>query len=1137
MQTSQQPELAFDPLTDGETAGWSDYIPYSEAYDEQKKAIATFSRLLASRGYYINEGACGTGKTLIALAGALNTINNKRSIEQTVDVSIPDYNRVFAVTPVKQQLQQFIDEMRSINTYRSTQTPPDPPSPTLVIRGRTDLTPLFVCDEETQTQLARGEIVNQDQSLRTDHTQAAGSDSNDNTDDSDDSDDSSDSDGASSPQTETPELCLDDYRNISRDLIRFDSHIPIDWSNVPDDVVPEFAYGGDDLDEEQKRQREELKSRYRYNPYRALAVKHTLINIRERTEDFSRLTIQTGETEFETPYPDRLPQVSDVVDRDEVSHTQLYTRQFDPFYVGTFAYQEGVESVRFAQADAHVFDRPELLAATLPKGMCAHTVMSEIATRADVVIGNYHHLADPQTTPITTKMGLFSEQTILVVDEAHEIEEKVRDMYSREMSIRTLVNALRDLDRLQPAAAKNGEETVANLLRPPDADTQEDYRNYLQGEQEAVQRAIDTVHTQLISARVRASRSPAGLIDAHPAESNARGNSNTTDAVSTGGDLHAELTAVGEFWRTAIDVIQANAERRLHATNDRETLPKSTLQLNRWHPDDTQHPLTNPDADDQTRNLLHDLAQHEYTLAKILAKPGTTPVHVAPERYTDDDIAYEQPETAQPVVSESSVYKTDTGQLALEDDVPIDGEITLLPMNEIVDYAVSILRSGSNVYQELREDSEYFAYFTHHSDLEAAANFLGKFINYESVRFFPTIRLESSSVSSLPTASDLSLPMWMERVTPKLQLCNTIPDKQLRERFSQFGSGILMSATIDPVDIFTQAVGVTDISFDTLPSGEQKPYSRYAIGLDDKTTTVELTYLDPDAGSIDPPRMPNDRVSDPNGLSTIQLIETNCTQVDNGGKRTLTRPVVFEQYQIQYPQQNRQSIIGPLPRFTTNNRGYPNQTYGKMNETRREYAKALTKLTEIQPGNILLSLPSYREAEWARDYLQDKTEKKLFLDTSSSAVATSAQLAEFFAADEAVLFTSTLGTVTEGIDYDGDKLHSVIAVGLPLMPHHPPHRAATRRAYDTYIDTHSGFDSAFAIPAVRKTRQALGRVIRSDTDVGTRILLDERYCGDAPYGNVGNYLSEHERNEFQVINSLSGIENVVSAFWTNVDSD
>jgi len=62
-----------------------------------------------------------------------------------------------------------------------------------------------------------------------------------------------------------------------------------------------------------------------------------------------------------------------------------------------------------------------------------------------------------------------------------------------------------------------------------------------------------------------------------------------------------------------------------------------------------------------------------------------------------------------------------------------------------------------------------------------------------------------------------------------------------------------------------------------------------------------------------------------------------------------------------------------------------------------------------------------------------------------------------------------------------------------------------------------GWRYAVEIPTVRKTRQALGRVIRSPEDFGVRALLDERYTAKSER-EMGKYsvhdtFPVHEREE------------------------
>jgi Rad3-related DNA helicases len=77
-----------------------------------------------------------------------------------------------------------------------------------------------------------------------------------------------------------------------------------------------------------------------------------------------------------------------------------------------------------------------------------------------------------------------------------------------------------------------------------------------------------------------------------------------------------------------------------------------------------------------------------------------------------------------------------------------------------------------------------------------------------------------------------------------------------------------------------------------------------------------------------------------------------------------------------------------------------------------------------------------------------------------------------------------------------------------------PRTKAVQRAYDDQFG--NGFEYALTVPAVRKARQAVGRVIRGPEEVGVRVLIDERYARDS-WNAVREFIPEVEREEFQPV--------------------
>ncbi len=116
------------------------------------------------------------------------------------------------------------------------------------------------------------------------------------------------------------------------------------------------------------------------------------------------------------------------------------------------------------------------------------------------------------------------------------------------------------------------------------------------------------------------------------------------------------------------------------------------------------------------------------------------------------------------------------------------------------------------------------------------------------------------------------------------------------------------------------------------------------------------------------------------------------------------------------------------------------------------------------------------------------------------------------------LLTSLWGTLGEGVSFDGDDARTVVVVGVPY-PHLADRMDAVQDAYDVAVgddEDDAGWRYAVEIPTIRKTRQALGRVVRAPDDFGVRVLADKRYTRESTsmgkYGVRGSFPVE-ERSE------------------------
>ena len=301
----------------------------------------------------------------------------------------------------------------------------------------------------------------------------------------------------------------------------------------------------------------------------------------------------------------------------------------------------------------------------------------------------------------------------------------------------------------------------------------------------------------------------------------------------------------------------------------------------------------------------------------------------------------------------------------------------------------------------------------------------------DHTEFFREIELERTWNDAAPRDS------WRRAYNARFALHNCVPGDVIGERLGAFGGGVLMSATLEPLEVF-----------------------RAVTGLD---------------------------------------------ALDHDG-----RPVVERVYGLDFPEENRASFAVKAPKFTYGNRGPPTES----NRVREAHARAIRQVA-AGPGNVLVGMPSYAEAEWAAGVLREAADvdKPVLLDESSADEATERLKAEFFDGPAKVLVTSLRGTLTEGVDYSGDRLHAAVVCGVPIVNTASPRTRAVRTAYDRRFG--DGFRTALLTPAIRKARQAIGRVIRGPDEVGVRVLLDERYAGDS-WDSVRDLLGP-DRAEFRPV--------------------
>jgi DNA excision repair protein ERCC-2 len=168
--------------------------------------------------------------------------------------------------------------------------------------------------------------------------------------------------------------------------------------------------------------------------------------------------------------------------------------------------------------------------------------------------------------------------------------------------------------------------------------------------------------------------------------------------------------------------------------------------------------------------------------------------------------------------------------------------------------------------------------------------------------------------------------------------------------------------------------------------------------------------------------------------------------------------------------------------------------YRHRDRTRSEVAQILRRLVQPHPGNYLLFFPSY---QYLRLVLESFRSSSPDIDVLVQEPGMSERQRESFLARfetdnprTVVGFAVMGGIFGEGIDLVGTRLSgaAVVGVGLPAVG---LERELIRDYFAERLER--GFEYAYMYPGINRVLQAAGRVIRSETDRGVVLLIDQRY--------------------------------------------
>jgi DNA excision repair protein ERCC-2 len=210
---------------------------------------------------------------------------------------------------------------------------------------------------------------------------------------------------------------------------------------------------------------------------------------------------------------------------------------------------------------------------------------------------------------------------------------------------------------------------------------------------------------------------------------------------------------------------------------------------------------------------------------------------------------------------------------------------------------------------------------------------------------------------------------------------------------------------------------------------------------------------------------------------------------------TLTLPIAF-------PKENR--LIACAQDITT---AY---SMRQNKENTRRVVDYINTFSALK-GNLAIYFPSYQILESYAGLATPHLHGRQVFIEPRDAVDAGAALSAFLSlpsrGESGIMFAVCGGKWSEGLDYRGEMLNGAMVVGLPLAPFN-----RVRKIMIDYFRHKFGADGEFlcyTLPAINRSLQALGRVLRTPDDRGVLVLAEKRFLDE----RVRNALPAWIRNE------------------------
>ncbi|MFA6419652.1 MAG: helicase C-terminal domain-containing protein [archaeon] len=264
-------------------------------------------------------------------------------------------------------------------------------------------------------------------------------------------------------------------------------------------------------------------------------------------------------------------------------------------------------------------------------------------------------------------------------------------------------------------------------------------------------------------------------------------------------------------------------------------------------------------------------------------------------------------------------------------------------------------------------------------------------------------------------------------------------------------STILMSGTLLPLQMYSDILGISQLEIE----GKKQ--------ITEQEKTDELTALHNRGFAV----------------SAHELHE----QQKGMTKHNPSSKVLLKEYKSPFAKENRLNLF--VGNITTKYTSRNSEQYNLI-------AQSIDKIVSKVPGNTIVFFPSFETMQSISHLLSTrrqilKQEREMSQDQKTKLVNDFKLLGSRFGG---VLLAVSGGSIAEGLDFPGDYLSCAIIVGVPFGKMNI-YTNALINFYEQKF--HKGWEYAYNGVAITRAMQAAGRVIRTETDRGVCVFMDERF--------------------------------------------